>query len=61
MCKLQESDKFTLENTQGFPQNIIDAMNCELAEDLKSLPSEVYECAVRHEKFRILKKWYARI
>ena len=60
MCELQDIDKFTLENTQGFPQNILDAMNCELTKDLKTIPDEVYESAVRHEKFRILNRWYAR-
>ena len=61
MLILQDKDKFTLENTQGFPQKILDLMNVELTQDIESLPEDMYETAVRHEKFGILQKWYNRI
>lgn len=61
MTTLQEKDKFTLDNTIGFPQYVIDEMNKELSEDMEFVSENMYESAVRHEKFRIIQKYTYKV
>jgi len=56
--ELQDVDKFTLKNTDGFDQETLDIMNNELQEDLFFNKTVPYESFIRHNKWRILSKYY---